>query len=272
MSETTTNSRASDQSMPAVSPRLVTWFARYLRRYFARSFDAIRVSGEDVLSEIDSGPLVIYSNHPSWWDPILFMLLSQDFIPGRKAYGPMDSKALEKYRFLARLGVFGVEQGTRAGAVQFLNTGEAILRRPDAVLWITAEGIFTDPRQRPVRLRPGLSHLIRRVGAVTAIPLAVEYTFWNERLPEILVRFGDAVEFTADDRQTPITELTMRLEQGLESTLDHLETLALERDSSAFGTLLLGRSGVTGIYDWWRRLIANLQGKPFDASHGGDHS
>ncbi len=272
MSETTTNSPASDQNMPAVSPRLVTWFARYLRRYFARSFDAIRVSGEDVLSEVDSGPLVIYSNHPSWWDPILFMLLSQDLIPGRHAYGPMDSEALEKYRFLARLGVFGVEQGTRAGAVQFLNTGEAILRRPDAALWITAEGRFTDPRQRPVRLRPGLSHLIRRVGAVTAIPLAVEYTFWNERLPEILVRFGDPVEFTADDRQTPITELTMRLEQGLESTLDHLETLALERDSSAFGTLLLGRSGVTGIYDWWRRLIANLQGKPFDASHGGDHS
>ena len=64
MSETTTNSRASDQNMPAVSPRLVTWFARYLRRYFARSFDAILVSGEDVLSEVDSGPLVIYSNHP----------------------------------------------------------------------------------------------------------------------------------------------------------------------------------------------------------------
>ena len=272
MSKTTTKAPASDQTLPAVSPRLVTWFARYLRRYFARSFDAIRVSGEDALSEIGSGPLVIYTNHPSWWDPILFMLLSQELVSGRRAYGPMDSAALEKYRFLARLGVFGVEQGTRAGAVQFLKTGEAILRRPDAALWITAEGGFTDPRQRPVSLRPGLSHLIRRVGAVTAVPLAVEYTFWNERLPEILVRFGDAVEFTVDNRQTPPSELTKRLEQGLESTLDHLETLALERNPSAFSTLLLGRSGVTGIYDWWRRLIAKLQGTTFDASHGGGRS
>jgi len=119
-----------------------------------------------------------------------------------------------------------------------------------------------------VSLRPGLSHLIRRVGAVTAVPLAVEYTFWNERLPEILVRFGDAVDFTETDRSKPVTEITERLNRKLEATLDELESLALERDPSLFRTLLLGRSGIGGIYDSWRRLKANAQGKSFDASHG----
>lgn len=270
MSTTDTRSSGSGWSLPAVSPRLVTWFARYLRRYFARSFDAIRVSGHEELPEVGSDSLVVYTNHPSWWDPVLFMLLSREYLPNRVAFGPMDSAALEKYRFLTRLGVFGVEQGTRAGAVQFLETGEAILRSRDAALWITAEGEFTDPRRRPVRLRPGLSHLIHRVGAVRAIPLAVEYTFWNERLPEILVRFGAAVEFTEADRGRPRLEITRRLEQGLESTLDSLAALAMKRDPSAFETLLLGRSGVGGIYDAWRRMLASVRGDSFDASHGGD--
>ena len=268
MFTTDTNPPASRPTLPAVSPRMVIWFARYLRRYFARSFDAIRVSGHEQLSEIDSGPLVIYTNHPSWWDPVLFMLLSREFLPTRVAFGPMDSTALEKYRFLAKLGVFGVEQGTRAGAVQFLETGEAILRSPGAALWITAEGEFTDPRRRPVRLRPGLSHLIHRVGAVRAIPLAVEYTFWNERLPEILVRFGEPVEFTETARDKTRVEITKRLEQGLEGALDLLAALAMKRDPSAFDTLLLGRSGVGGIYDAWRRLLASARGDSFDASHG----
>jgi len=272
MSSPTTIAPGRAQILPAVSPRLVAWFARYLRRYFARNFDAIRVSGHESLEEIGSGPLVIYANHPSWWDPILFLLLSREFFPDRIAYGPMDADALEKYRILARLGIFGVEQGSRAGAIRFLNTGEAVLRRPDTALWITAEGEFTDPRQRPVLLRPGLSHLIRRVGTVTAIPLAVEYTFWNERLPEVLVGFGDPVAFSIGDQKKPTIDITKRLEQGLEAAMDCLEAKASSRDAAAFSTLLLGRIGVGGIYDSWRRLIASVKGDTFDASHGGGRS
>ena len=264
-----TDAVSTEQNPPAVSSRLARWFGRYLRRYFARHFDAIRLSGEEGLATIGDAPLVIYTNHPSWWDPILFMLLSQEVFPDKTAYGPMDSAALEKYGFLTKLGVFGVEQGTRAGVIQFLRMGESILKSDGSTLWITAEGRFTDPRRRPVDLRPGLSHLVRRVGKVTAIPLAVEYTFWNERLPEILVRFGESVDFTEADRSKSVTEITQRLNRNLESTLDELESLAVERDPCLFRTLLLGRSGIGGIYDSWRRLKANAQGKSFDASHGG---
>jgi len=265
-------SSASALDLPRVSPRLVSWFTRYLRRYFARSFDAIRMSGHRELAIRGDEPLVVYTNHPSWWDPILYLLLSQEFFPKRVSYGPMDAAALEKYPMLARLGVFGVAQGTRQGGARFLETGEAILRLPETALWITAEGEFTDPRRRPIRLRPGLSHLIRRVGRVTVVPLAVEYTFWNERLPEILVRFGDAVRFTEDDAGNSTAELTARLERSLESTLDDLQALARTRDPLAFETLLLGRTGVGGLYDAWRRLVARLKGREFDASHGSDRT
>ena len=56
---------------------------------------------------------MVVSNHPSWWDPILFMLLHRAAFDGRPIYGPIDAAMLEKYRFFGRLGAFGVEQGTR---------------------------------------------------------------------------------------------------------------------------------------------------------------
>ena len=261
-----------DASPPEVSLRFVEWSARYLRRYFAGSFDAVRVSGHEGLAHLDRGPLVVYANHPSWWDPILFVLLGSEYLANRVGYGPMDAAALEKYRILTKLGVFGVEQGTRAGAVQFLKTGEAILRRPGTVLWITAEGEFVDPRRRPVTLRPGLSHLIRRVGSATAIPLAIEYTFWNERLPEVLVRFGEAVKFDDDAWSLPTASINQRLERQLEATMDRLAEDVQLRSAAEFTTLLAGRAGVGGVYDVWRRLVARLQGRDFDASHEGDRS
>ena len=61
------------------------------------------------------------------------------------------------------------------------------MSRPNAVLWVTAEGEFRDPRRRPLRLRSGVAHLLRRLGAGRVIPLAVEYPFWQERTPETLV-------------------------------------------------------------------------------------
>ena len=61
MSKPTSITPTREQAVTAVSPRLVRWFARYLRRYFARSFDAIRTSGQEGLAEIEDRPLVIYT-------------------------------------------------------------------------------------------------------------------------------------------------------------------------------------------------------------------
>ena len=69
----------------------------------------------------------------------------------------------------------------------------AWLERPDAALGITPEGRFSDPRERPVRLEPGLAHLARRLDRGVFLPLALEYPFWQERTPEALACFGAPV-------------------------------------------------------------------------------
>ena len=256
--------------LPRSSLRLSRLFAVYLRRYFRRHFDAIRVSRSGSIPAAQLGPLIVYANHPSWWDPILFSLLSVELFPGRRSYGPMEAEALEQYPIFKRIGVFGIEPGTHRGAVKFLQTVEKIFEQDDSLLWLTAEGEFTDPRKRPVRLQFGLAHLMRRFPEIPVLPLAVEYPFWNERLPEVLLRFGPPVE---DLEKISLREreqtwaINRRLERHLEQTMDALAEEARTRDPERFERLLLGRAGVGGVYDLWRRWRATGDSDSLVLSH-----
>src|SRR5262249_11061377 len=153
-------------------------FRWYVHRYLGRHFRAVRLSRSGCGPRLPDGPLAIVLNHPSWWDPLICLVLSQRFA-GRSHYAPMDAANLEQYRFFARLGFFGVERGSLRGARNFLRIGRAILDRSDSVLWITAQGRFADPRDRPVRLASGLGHLLARVSGGIVVPLAIELVFWD---------------------------------------------------------------------------------------------
>lgn len=239
-------------------------FGWYLRWYFYRRFHAVRLSRTGLPPEIAGRPVIIYGNHPSWWDPALYILLCALLFPNRRGYGPMDAKALGNYGLFERMGVFGIALDSPRGAARFLSTSLGILSDATSILWITAEGEFTDPRRRPIQLRPGLAHLARRVPGAVILPLAVEYTFWNESKPEALVRFGDPIQ-GGGNRSVP--EWTAHLEAELTRTMDVLGTESTQRDPRLFRPLLRGVVGVGGIYDLWRRSRALASGRRFDPRH-----
>ncbi len=248
------------------SQLLVSGFTRYLRWYAARNFHAVRVARSG-LPDVPAGrPLIVYSNHPSWWDPAIYFLLAKQYMPGHRCFGPIDAAALMQYRVFRRLGIFGIEPGSR-GAARFLQVGRRVLAEPRHALWITAEGAFTDARERPVRLRPGLAHLVRDAPTAMLLPLALEYPFWNERKPEALARFGPPVA-TLAGRDT--AALTAELAAALETSMDALASDARRRDPALFITLQRGTVGVGGPYDLARRFGALLTGRRFDPSHQGE--
>ena len=247
------------------SDRAFYAFGWYLRWYFWRHFRAVRLSRAGVPGVPPDRPVVVYSNHPSWWDPAFYMVLATLLFPGRRGFGPMDQAALGRYGVLERMGVFGIDITSPRGAARFLRTGSQLLSDARNMMWITAEGGFVDHRERPVRLRPGVAHLLRRVPGAIAVPLAMEYTFWNESRPEALARFGPPVDTDSVDT----AELTARLEAALTDTMDALAAESARRDPALFRTLVRGNAGVGGIYDWYRRGRAVLAGKRFDPTHGG---
>lgn len=249
-----------DDPVAARSPVRVRFFYRYTRHYLHKNFHALRLSRTGPARLPPSRPAIVYSNHPAWWDPLVIVALGDARFPGRPGYGPMDSAALEQYGFLRRVGVFGIEPGTRRGATRFLRMGARILQQPEAVLWVTAQGEFTDVRARPVRLKGGVATLLKRIDDVVCIPLAIEYPFWNERYPEALCRFGEAFGSDAgENEQTLATRLT--------KTMDALAAEAISRDPARFTTIVQGKVGIGGVYDAGRRLKALLSGRRFNPAH-----
>ena len=257
--------------LPPFSRTLYHWFMVSVRRSMRRHFHSLRLlggaGGGPDHPDLGGQPVILYTNHPGWWDPLVFFTVAQELWPDRLNYGPIDAAALGKYRFLERLGLFGIEPGTRRGAARFLRIARAAGRRPDVIFWVTAQGQFADPRERPIVIRPGVAHAAGANEKGVIVPMAVEYPFWNERLPEALVAFGDPIPMGRGDG-LDAHDWTSLLAERLEATQDRLARAARGRDPAPFRTLLAGDVGVGGVYDLGRRLRAWLAGQPFDPSHG----
>ncbi|WP_207462356.1 lysophospholipid acyltransferase family protein [Azospirillum sp. SYSU D00513] len=263
----------ADAAGPAAlrSPALCRFFGGVMARQMRRNFHAVRLARPG-WPELPAGrPAIVYLNHPSWWDPAFLIVMGTTRFRDRPGFGPIDARMLARYPFMGRIGLFGVEKEGLHGMASFLRTGEALLRDPSAMLWITAEGDFTDPRRRPVSLKPGLAQLIRRVPDAVVVPLAVEYPFWDERTPEALARFGSPMDGAGLAHESA-ADATARLQWELEATMDALARDAQSRDPARFTTLVGGTVGVGGIYDLWRRGRAWAAGKPFHPGHGAPES
>lgn len=255
---------------PVVLPRKWPWmfngFRKYARRYVRKHFHAVRLSNSSAPLPTPDAPTLVVLNHPGWWDPLVCVLLTHRFGEARDHYAAIDAVAVEKYRFFTRLGFFGVDTHTFRGAAGFLRTGGAVLSRPDRVLWVTAQGRFSDVRTRPLALRSGVGHLAARLVAGYVVPLAIEYSFWNERTPEALARFGTPLVI-GDARGRSGRAWTAAIEAALTDTLDCLNREAMTRDPTRFTTLAAGRTGVGGVYDGWRRVKAWATGSRFEPAH-----
>lgn len=260
---------ARREVLPPVSAPWLRWFTWYSRRYCRRHFHSLRVSRSGLPPELPTLPLVIYSNHASWWDALVCLVLKDELFGAHTAFAPIDAAMLQRYKFFGRLGFFGVEQNTRRGAMQFLRVSEVILQSPRHLLALTPQGRFADARERPVRFAAGLGHLAARESPAVFVPLAIEYVFWEERLPEILVRFGEPVVTGGRHRARRRPEAWTRfLEWELARTQDGLAAESQRRCPEDFETLLRGGAGQGGIYDLWRVLKAAWRGEPFQKEHG----
>ncbi|WP_417736274.1 lysophospholipid acyltransferase family protein [Rosistilla oblonga] len=266
MSETPTN-----PPVPEISRFLLRGFRRYSRRMIRKQFHAVALLREGLAQArgiAADQPLIVYGNHPGWWDPLAAHLVCETCFPDRDFFAPIDAAALQRYRILARLGFYPLEMGTATGAANFLRCSRAILDRPAASLWLTPEGRFCDPRDRSAELMPGLAHLCSRFEQGAIVPLAIEYPFWEERLPEMLMALGDPIDVAAH-REMSKSDWRGLLTQRLRATQDQLARVAIDRDTEALEIVLRGGRGSGAGYDLARRFRSLFSGTRYQASHGG---
>ena len=106
----------------------------YFGRYFVRHMNAWRVArwGEPALPA-GAGPIVVYSNHPSWWDAADLRARRRP-VPARilrKLRADRRRRCCDHYGIFGRIGAFGVDLDSARGAAAFLAASADILSRPD---------------------------------------------------------------------------------------------------------------------------------------------
>lgn len=252
--------------MTSRSPLIAGIVSWALRRHLRRSFAGLYVSG-DLPEPCPGQGMIVFSNHPSWWDPAVFAVLQHTLFHPRAAYGPIDAAALQAYPLFEKAGFIPVDPDRPATLKTFLLQARKALQQGN-VVWITAEGHFRDPRSRPIVMKTGVAHLVRQTHDVLLVPLALEYAFGEEQRAEIFLRFGNPIQMP-DHSPDPMDVATIQriCEHSLTSTMDQLAASVSERSKDDFRQLMKGRYGIGGFYDGLRTVRSWMKGKRFVPSH-----
>ncbi len=270
-----------DAQLPKVNKPLMGGFRVFNRRYLRKHFHVIaRSRATGLPHDIPStDSVVVYANHASWWDPLLAIFLAEDLFPSFGMYAPIDAEAFEKYRIFGQMGFYPVAQNSLEGAKHFLKVSRAILAQSGNSIWLTPEGRFADVRDHSEALMPGLAHLGHALGKskvvdsespnVWFLPLAIEYCFWEEKMPELLLHFGEPVATESEEAEALTSKelWDQKLTSNLRQAQSELAALSIARDADAFEVLLRSRSGTFFIYDWWRSLSSRLRGNQMSTEH-----
>lgn len=188
-------SRFSAQDEAMLAARSTKWgswlFTRYLNRLFRRSFHVIRFSGEYSLLESEEAfPLILYSNHQTWWDGLLEWPVITHFRLNHLLM--MEEKNLRRFPFFRRVGVFGVDLDSRSGrsagllyAIRGLRDGT-----PRRTLILYPQGQLLPAHEGWRSFQPGLEKILQAVPRARAIPVAKHLRMGRFPKPEVILHFG----------------------------------------------------------------------------------
>lgn len=240
-------------------PRFTRTFAWWVRKMMRKDFFAVRIARENagLLASLAEhpGPVIAAANHASWWDPLVLLFLHSRFMPARRPTGPVDAEQFRRFGFMRKLGLFGIDPHDPRSAPVMVDHATRLFRdHPRTTLWITPQGEFVDPR-RKIQVRPGVS-MVAAASAeldVRIISVAIEYTMWVERRPELLLRLEPVPSDAGGGRST--TAWHRAITRAMRTNQAALTELGAARDATPFQALLGGEGGrINPVYDLWQRL------------------
>lgn len=139
-------------------------------------------------------PLLLASNHVSWWDAFTLRELHRALRPDAPLYTVMLESELRRFPFFRWLGAVGVEPGRPSSllrCVRFL-TARAAERR-DLVVLFFPQGRIWPSHRRPLGFEGGAALLARTLGAVV-LPVAQHVEPLSRVRPTAMISVGEPLE------------------------------------------------------------------------------
>ena len=157
---------------------------------------------------------------------------------------------------LRRGGAYSVNKKSPQSAMKALQYSVDVVGDLRNMLCIFPQGIIRPPHFRPIEFQTGLAYIaqnaVKRYGRVNLIPLAIDYCFFRDNRPEVIVEFGKRIELSADmhlDRK----ELTHMFEHALEEVCNNQFKEISQGDITKYNILFKQH------LKWYRRIEQRLK-------------
>lgn len=221
-------------------------FARVNRAMFRRHFHAVHLRGRELVDGLDRTlPIIFYGNHSNWWDGLVEFLLTTEVF-GFDSYLMMDEKQMRRYGFFRWIGAFSVDRARPREVMASIRYAASIFSRPNRVLWIYPQADMRPNDARPLKFFGGLARIVELAGRVQIVPVAHRYDFIMEQRPEVFTAFGvPEIVHGVADREAFLRARESRLTALLDSVRDEVAG----GRTTAYATILRGRSSTNALYD-----------------------
>ena len=243
---------------PAKTSRFWLWVASmFFFNMLQNRFYAFRYRGEENYFDGDTNvPTILFAPHCNWWDGIVLYNTTHRIF--HKEIRLMVEE-LNRFPLLRRGGAYSVNKKSPQSAMKALQYSVDVVGDIRNMLCIFPQGIIRPPHYRPIEFQTGLAYIaenaVKRYGKVNLIPMAIDYAFFRDNRPEVIVEFGKRIEMVKGNDLDKLSrkELTHYLERALEETCDNQFKEMSQGDISKYNILFKQH------LKWYRRIEQRLK-------------
>lgn len=240
---------------PAKTSKFWLWVASlFFFNMLQNRFYAFRYRGAEEYFDGDTdAPTILFAPHCNWWDGIVFYNITHRIF--HKEIRIMIEE-LNRFPILNHGGGYSVNKSSSQSVMQALKYSVDVVGDNRNLLCIFPQGIIRPPHYRPIEFQTGLAYIaqnaVKKYGRVNLIPVAIDYTFFRDNRPEVVVDFGKCIKLDQTN-QLDKKELTHMLEQALTQTCDAQFMEISQGDVSNY-TILFKQH-----LKWYRRIEQRLK-------------
>ena len=162
-----------------------------------RRFYSIRVKNAHHYDLRDKDVACIYySQHSCWWDGMVAYYLCKYLFNDQIN---MMVEDLIKFPLLGKVGAFSIDKKTPKTTLRSMKYCADFLNKEKISLWLFPQGVIMPPNHRPLEFQKGVGFLAQRVKRVNLFPIAIQYVFLRQGLPEVLIDIGKPITVNGED-------------------------------------------------------------------------
>ncbi|MDY0201681.1 MAG: lysophospholipid acyltransferase family protein [Tenuifilaceae bacterium] len=158
----------------------------YIRTILKTDFREVIITGD---LDTDSRPVLLISNHFSWWDGFFAWHLNKAVFK-KKFHVLMLEEQLSQLSFFSRIGAFSVKKGSRS-VIESLNFCSEVLSNPNNLLVLYPQGKIEPQHKTNVVFQRGIERILAQTNNVRIVFASCITNYFSYRKPTLTLSLAE---------------------------------------------------------------------------------